>query len=72
MRIHIDQEECIECGLCASMCSDVFEQNTGQKANIVECYQLGSAADGEVGEPLRKCVQEAADSCPVNVIDTGD
>jgi ferredoxin len=54
------------------MCPDVFEQNTGQKANIVECYQLGSAADGEIGEPLQKCAQEAADSCPVNVIDTGD
>jgi ferredoxin len=72
MKIHIDRDECIECGLCVSTCPDVFEMNTGQKASIVECYQLGGAADGEVGEPLRKCAQEAADSCPVNVIDTGD
>lgn len=54
------------------MCPDVFEQNAGQKASIVECYQLDSAAEGEVGEPLQKCAQEAAESCPVNVIDTGD
>ena len=72
MRIHIDRDECIECGLCASICPDVFEQNAGQKASIIECYQLGGASDGEVGEPLWKCAEEAASSCPVNVIDTGD
>jgi len=72
MRIHIDRDDCIECGLCASTCPDVFELKAGQKVSIVECYQLGSAAEGEVGEPLWKCAQDAADSCPVNVIDTGD
>jgi ferredoxin len=55
-----------------SACPDVFEQNTGQKASIVKCYQLGGANDGEVGEPLRKCTEEAAASCPVNAIDTED
>ena len=71
MRVHIDRDECIECGLCESACSDVFELRAGQKASIVECYQLGSASDGEVGEPLADCVQEAVDACPVNVIDVG-
>ena len=72
MRIHIDQDECIECGLCASTCPDVFEQNEGLKASIVKCYQLGGASDGEVGEPLQKCAEEAAASCPVEAIDTRD
>ena len=72
MRIHIDQDECIECGLCASTCPDVFEQNEGLKASIVKCYQLGGASDGEVGEPLQKCTEDADASCPVEVIDTGD
>jgi ferredoxin len=72
MRIHIDQDECIECGLCASTCPDVFEQNEGQKASIVKCYQLGGASDGEVGEPLQKCADEASAPYPVEAIDTGD
>ena len=72
MRVHIDQDSCIECGLCASTCPEVFEQNAGEKANIVKCYQLGGASDGEVGEPLQKCAEEAAASCPVEAIDTGD
>jgi len=38
----------------------------------VKCYQLGGASDGEVGEPLQKCAEEAAASCPVEAIDTGD
>ena len=72
MRIHIDRDECIECGLCMSTCPDVFEQIAGKKASIVKCYQLGGASEGEVGEPLWKCVEEAVESYPVNVIDTGD
>jgi ferredoxin len=72
MRIHVDRDECIECGLCMSTCPDVFEQNAGEKASIVKCYQLSGASDGEVGEPFWKCVEEAANSCPVNVIDIGD
>ena len=48
---------------------DVFEQNVGQKASIVECYQVGGASDGEIGEPLRKCTEETAASWPVNAID---
>ena len=69
MKIHIDREECIECGLCASTCSDVFVLNSGEKASIVECYQAGDPGSGEVGEVLRACVEEAADSCPVQIID---
>jgi ferredoxin len=69
MKIHIDQDECIECGLCASTCADVFEQKAGEKASIVECYRMGDSSSGEVGEVLRPCVEEAAESCPVQVID---
>jgi|WetSurMetagenome_2_1015567.scaffolds.fasta_scaffold01172_16 ferredoxin len=71
MKIRIDQEECIECGLCASTCSDVFMLQTNEKASIVKCYQTGDPSNGEVGEVLRSCVEEAAESCLVQVIDTG-
>jgi ferredoxin len=72
MKIHIDREACIECGLCATTCSDVFELRSGEKAGIVECYSKGDPENGEVGDVLRSCVEEAAESCPVQVIDVGD
>ena len=48
----VDQELCIGCGLCTSLCPDVFELNEEGKA----------VATGE-GE-----VQEAIDNCPVSAI----
>jgi ferredoxin len=70
MKVKIDQDECIECGLCVSTCPDVFVLNTGEKACIVECHQNGSPDIGEVDEPFRKCTEEAAGSCPVEAIST--
>jgi ferredoxin len=69
MKIHIDREQCIECGLCASTCADVFVLSPGEKASIVECYSQGDPSSGEVGDVLRSCVEEAAESCPVQIID---
>jgi ferredoxin len=71
MKVVIDQDGCIECGLCASTCPQVFVLNKGEKASIVECRQNTSPYIGEVGEPLRSCVEDAAGSCPVQVISVG-
>ncbi|MBS3748241.1 MAG: ferredoxin [Candidatus Thermoplasmatota archaeon] len=68
MKISIDQEGCTECGECVSACSEVFELKDGEKANIVEKYQSDSPATGEVDDGLKDCVQDAVDSCPVDVI----
>jgi len=68
MKIRIDQEGCIECGGCVSACSEVFELKEGKKATIVKKYQSDSPATGEVDDELEKCLQDAVDSCPVDVI----
>jgi len=68
MKISIDQDECIECGACETACSEVFALKSGEKASIVEKYQTKTPAEGEVSDDLSDCVQEAADSCPVDVI----
>ena len=52
MKVCVDQELCIGCGMCASLCPDVFELNEEGKATAV--------AEGEA--------QEAIDSCPVSAI----
>jgi ferredoxin len=68
MKIEIDREGCIECGLCTTTCEEVFELKEGEKANVTAKYQTGDPAKGEVGEDLASCAREAADSCPVQVI----
>jgi ferredoxin len=68
MKITIDREGCIECGLCAETCPDIYELKDGDKASIVEKYRQGDPSKGEVGDDLNSCAREAADSCPVQVI----
>ena len=51
-------ESCIACGLCISICSDVFQMGGDGMAHGSEL------AD----ESLLDVIQEARDSCPVSAI----
>lgn len=55
MSVQVDQEKCIGCGACASMCPDVFRMNDQGKAEVLS-------------EENKECAQEAAQSCPVDAI----
>ncbi len=68
MKVSINQDECIECGLCQQACSEVFVVESGEKASIAKKHQTSGPAEGKVGDKLGDCVQEAADGCPVEVI----
>jgi ferredoxin len=69
-KVTIDREECISCGACWTTCPEVFEENEEDGfSQIVEAYQLsGNIAEGQVPETLGKCVQDAANGCPVEII----
>jgi ferredoxin len=58
VKIKQDHEGCIGCGACVSVCPDNWEMGDDGKSNPVETT-LDSVG----------CNQEAADVCPVNVID---
>lgn len=60
MKVKVDQEKCIGCGLCVNLCPDVFEFDAGNKSKVKE------GADFEKNE---KCVKEAGQSCPVAAIE---
>ncbi|PYG88574.1 ferredoxin [Ruminiclostridium sufflavum DSM 19573] len=60
MRASVDQEGCIGCGLCFSVCPAVFIMNEDGKAEAIE-DDIPEENEGEA--------EEARDGCPVSVID---
>jgi len=68
MNIKIDQQKCIGCGSCTSVCPELFEMaEEDNKAQVKE-----KKVEGESAEKDDKCVQEAADICPVQAIEIGE
>ncbi|WP_300380018.1 ferredoxin [Clostridium sp.] len=59
MKASVDQETCIGCGLCPSICGDVFEMNDDGKAY---------AKQSDVPGNLEADAKEAEESCPVDAI----
>jgi len=52
----VDKSVCIGCGLCASLCPDVFELGDDGLAKVIN----ENACNG--------CCQDAADQCPTGAI----
>ncbi|ASW42034.1 ferredoxin [Clostridium isatidis] len=56
----VDQDTCIGCGLCPTICEDVFEMGDEGKAQVkVDVVPEGS----------EDAAKEAEESCPVNAIE---
>lgn len=54
--VKINKAECIGCGLCASICEEVFEMKDGKAYVKADCKKNA------------KCIKDAIESCPVNAI----
>ena len=59
MKAHVDKDICIGCGLCPSICSEVFEMDDDGKAVAYQPDVPGHCEDD---------AEEAAASCPVEAI----
>jgi ferredoxin len=70
VNVRIDREGCIGCGVCEALCSEVFHLIEDGKSSITEKYRKGYLGQGEVGNDMIACVENARDSCPVSVIKT--
>lgn len=58
MRVpHVNQEDCISCGLCISVCPGVFRFDDSGRS---ECYDPAGASEEEI--------QNAINGCPVQCI----
>jgi ferredoxin len=58
MRVTVDEETCIGCGLCAETCPEVFEMNDDKALVKVD----------EVPENVMETCEEATENCPVEAI----
>ncbi len=58
MKVSINKEDCVGCGLCADDCPDVFEM----------LEDVAAVKAKEVPENLVNAVKEVAENCPVDAI----
>ncbi|NLK63514.1 MAG: ferredoxin [Tissierellia bacterium] len=59
MRAKVDRDACISCGLCESICPDVFELDD-ENISVVKVDPIPSEAEA--------CAKEAEDECPTDAI----
>jgi len=57
-------EGCISCNLCEDICGEVFEVPGGKTSRVRRWYRRRLKSDD-----VQERVQEAVDSCPVEVIE---
>ncbi|AYF53661.1 ferredoxin [Clostridium botulinum C] len=60
MKAIVDQDTCIGCGLCPSICPEVFDMGDDGKAHVT----VESIDDG-----CKDSASEARGACPVEAID---
>ena len=56
MKVSVDENKCIGCGACISVCPEVFELNENGKSRVKQ------------EETDLECCKEAKDICPVDAI----
>lgn len=59
MKVKVEDDLCIGCGACASICSEVFDLNDEGISQVV--------ADS-ISKDQEEDVKEAIESCPTNAI----
>jgi len=58
MKIKINQNKCLGCGMCVNLCPKVFELQNG-RSSVKKKVDL---------EKNKECVKEAIKNCPVQAI----
>lgn len=71
MKVTIERKECTACGSCWDTCPKLFEENPDDSfSQIVEKFRInGNIAEGAPDKELEECALDAADACPVEIIE---
>lgn len=59
MKVKVDKDKCISCGLCTNMCPNIFLMDEDNKSEVVK---QPSTKEEEA------CAKEAIEACPVEAI----
>ncbi|MDK2822819.1 MAG: ferredoxin [Clostridia bacterium] len=59
MKVYVDQDLCIACGACISLCPEIYDWNDDGKAEAIV---------DEVPSELEESAADAMDSCPTEAI----
>jgi ferredoxin len=71
MKVTIHRDGCVSCGSCWETCPAFFEQNQEDSfSQVIAQFRTAAEnpAEGAATEDLEACVTEAADLCPVQII----
>ena len=68
MSIKVNQELCLGCGACASLCPDVFKMNEAGKSEAISSASAPLSGTSADKEENIACAKNAAESCPVQAI----
>ncbi len=67
MKAFVDKDLCIACGLCPSLCPEVFEMQDDGKAGVSNTNN-DAVNENEISDELVDSAKEAEDACPVDAI----
>lgn len=67
MKVSINRNECIGCGGCAAVCPTNFKMGDDGKSELINSNKSGSnIMEKEISK--LGCIEDAANSCPVQCI----
>jgi ferredoxin len=71
MKVTIERDECTMCGVCWESCPEFFEESPEDGlSQVVEKYRKDDAlGEGVAPNSLSDCISEAAEGCPVEIIE---
>ncbi|MGI5859633.1 MAG: ferredoxin [Tepidanaerobacteraceae bacterium] len=58
MKVNVDQDLCISCGLCIDICPSVFDWNDDGKAEAI-ADEVPADAEDDAKEAMESCPSEA-------------
>jgi ferredoxin len=58
LKVYVDQDLCISCGLCIDICPAVFDWNDDGKADVI-VDEVPADAEDDAREAMESCPSEA-------------
>ncbi len=68
MKIVFERKKCIGCGSCQALCPQYWEITKDERAHLKDSEKNPKTGNEEIEVEEVGCIQEAADSCPVECI----